>query len=186
MLAIDRGKSTLAQSFEHGLPRAQPRLDLFAVRSGVQHHRKQKDILLVRVVKGLNALAQELRQRGDVVQFGGTFFGYAFVDLLIQQRFLFLRDANRVLPQARVHVLRGNYGSSLFVRNRWAFAHEWLVLHEDAGENCHERQQRPPGYIKLSFVVVRHGRSRSLHSAENRQSLGQRLSLCSAARFSCS
>jgi hypothetical protein len=35
---------------------------------------------------------KQRRQRGDAVRFGNAFFGYAFLDFFVQQRFLFLRN----------------------------------------------------------------------------------------------
>src|SRR5439155_18217728 len=79
VLAIDRKKAALAQPFEDSLTRAQSRLGLFAVRPGVEHRRQQQNTPRRR--KRIGALAKEIAQRSDVMQFGGTFFGYAFVDL---------------------------------------------------------------------------------------------------------
>ena len=65
-------------------------------------------------------------QRADVVQFGAGFFGLR-VALLIQQRLLLLSYTYRVLPQARVHILRSNHRSRSFrseptdVRSRVAY-----------------------------------------------------------------
>src|SRR5262249_43971885 len=56
VLAINRNESTFAQPFEYSLACAQPRLGLFAVWPGIEHNRKQKHILLARLVKGLNTL----------------------------------------------------------------------------------------------------------------------------------
>jgi hypothetical protein len=80
------------------------------------------------------------RQSGDAVRFGNAFFGYAFLDFFVQQRFLFLRNTDWILPQSRINVLRCDYWSGLFHRNRRAFAHKWLVLSDDSGQYCRDRQ----------------------------------------------
>ena len=72
-------------------------------------------------------------------------FCSAFPDFFVQQRLLFLRDADWVLPQARIDVLRSDYWSGLFARNRRAFAHEWLVLGDDSSEHRQKGSRVPQG-----------------------------------------
>src|SRR5439155_15624131 len=70
VLAIDRNKTTLTQSFQHSLTRAQSRLGLFAVRPGIEHRRQQQNM----PGKLPSALVKEIPQRTDVVRFYVTCF----------------------------------------------------------------------------------------------------------------
>src|SRR5207247_11431871 len=109
-------------------------------RPDVEHDRQQQNIPRILA----SPLAKETPQRRDVVRFGATCFSHAFLDLFVQQRLLLLSYANRILPQACVDVLRSNHWSTLFARNRRAFAYEWLVLRDDASEHRQKRQQGSP------------------------------------------
>src|SRR6476469_6619141 len=95
--------------------------------------------------KSADALGKAMRQCTNVVRFGTALLNYAFLDLLIQQRFLLLSHTDRVLPQTSIDVLRGNHRGGFFTRNGRAFAYEWLIRGDHAGEDCQQRQQRTPG-----------------------------------------
>ncbi len=66
-----------------------------------------------------------------------------------ERGFLFLRDGDRVLPKARIHILKGDHGQRLFGRGHRPGADERFELDHDAGERSDHGEESSPGELEF-------------------------------------
>ena len=151
VFSIHRNESAFTQSFEHRLARAQPRLRLFQVGPGIEHHRQDEH----RVCFG-NTLLNPVGQRVRLVTLHAVLRNFFYLQIRVERGPFFLGDAERVLPKARIHVLVGNQTYGFFTGNRGPHTDQRFILRKDSRERRHNWQDGGPWNLKLSLLFFGH------------------------------